>query len=261
METKIYVLTHCYDNGEVGEYRMTYHDEFYYSTLNKAKQAYYDKLLEAQYGIYYVNEVTLDTQESTEVFKSDDFGSWDPWGDYFEEQIEGEIKEAETEAYWRDYNLAIKEVENTTVPDADKYELEEIAELARHEEEESETAMQEWLTTDHGNGHTSTMYDYCSLLALGASLNRLEQYMKIGVAEFNGYNASQCRQLVVCNKYLTVVKCWGHDIAVFDLNDHIEAVIIDGTYDENWGFSIPINTSVGSRIYNKLTRVHYIDLI
>lgn len=60
---KIYIVSHYYDNGESYEDYRTYETHQYYSTLEKASQAYWTFVCDDYQGQYKLYEKELDTQK------------------------------------------------------------------------------------------------------------------------------------------------------------------------------------------------------
>lgn len=60
---KIYTINHQYTNGMTYEDYREYEDILYYSTLDKAYSIFWEKVTSDYEGIYYIKEITLDTQE------------------------------------------------------------------------------------------------------------------------------------------------------------------------------------------------------
>lgn len=83
---KIYTVNHYYNNGESYEDYREYEDILYYSTLDKAWSVFWAKVTSDYEGIFYLKELTLDTQETITLEESawvNCKSSWDyPLEDY-----------------------------------------------------------------------------------------------------------------------------------------------------------------------------------
>lgn len=77
---KIYTVNHYYNNGESYEDYREYEDILYYSTLDKAWSVFWEKVTSDYEGIFYLKELTLDTQKTKVLEGSvwiDCKSSWD----------------------------------------------------------------------------------------------------------------------------------------------------------------------------------------
>lgn len=82
---KIWIIKHCYDNGESYEDYRDYERYEFYSTFNKAYKAYCEHLLSDYKGRYYLIEKTLDTQEEFELEKSPWINCSSQWDTYLDD--------------------------------------------------------------------------------------------------------------------------------------------------------------------------------
>ena len=119
---KIYTINHYQTNGESYEDFQDWEDVFYYSSLDKAYSAFWDKVTSDYKGIIRLKEVTLDTQETKILEESawiDCKNSWDyPSEDYIGNYNDYYYDDFD---YDRDYNDAVRQTLEDEIRDIDEW--------------------------------------------------------------------------------------------------------------------------------------------
>lgn len=151
---KIYTVNHYYNNGESYEDYREYEDILYYSTLDKAWRVFWEKVTSDYEGIFYLKELTLDTQEVITLEESvwiDCKSSWDY-------PSEPDYMDNYDDCYYGDY-------------DYNDYYINPYEELQMWELEEMED-IENWLTHE---GENYKIFEEINAVRLANLLKDLEE--------------------------------------------------------------------------------------
>lgn len=122
---KIYTVNHYYNNGEYYEDYREYEDILYYSSFKNASKVFWEKVTSDYEGIFYLKEVTLDTQESKILEQSVPIpctNSWDSVDDYEPDYTDDyDDYYCEDFNYYRDYDNAVRESLDKEICDTDEW--------------------------------------------------------------------------------------------------------------------------------------------